>query len=193
MAAYSDTLKEYHKSRIRDVMILKPGVSIEGIRRVLELSQEAPLTLDHRYITKLVQKIRDERETRMDRVRINVRLAELQDRYEAVTEQMWKILLDTSLNEIKGGLSARVQAGRTILEQEEKLLNAQMEAGVFERKIGTLAVEHQHEHTLNLPDEIRLPILRAFKNYGIIRNPTYTVLPSEPAGDHNGGATSATR
>lgn len=191
MAAYSDTLKEYHKGRIRDVMILKPNVSVEGIRRVLEMSQDAPLSLDHRYITKLVQKIRAEREIRMDRTRINVRLAELQDRYEAVTEQMWKILLDTSLNEVRGGIGARVQAAKTIIEQEEKLLNAQMEAGVFERKIGTLAIDHQH--TLNLPDEIRLPILRAFKNYGIIRNPTYTVLPSEPAGNDNGGATLATR
>jgi hypothetical protein len=190
MAAYSDTLKEYHKGRIRDVMILKPGVSVEGIRRVLEMSQDAPLTLDHRYISKLVQKIRDERETRMDRVRINARLAEMQDRYEAVTEQMWKILLDTSLNEVRGGIGARVQAAKTILEQEEKLLNAQMEAGVFERKIGTLAIDHQHTYVL--PDEIRLPILQAFKNYGIIRNPTYTVLPAQPAGgDHHGGSTSA--
>lgn len=181
MAAYSDTLKEYHKSRIKDVMILKPGVSIEGIRRVLELSQD-PLKLDYRYITKVVQKIRAERRTRMDRQEINSRLAEMQDRYEAVTEQMWKILLDGTADG-KG----RVMAGKIIIDAERLLLEAQMEAGVFERKIGTIAIDHSHEHTLKLPEEIRTPILRAFRNYGIIRDAKIIEHPplaaTAPGGD----------
>lgn len=163
MAAYSDTLKEYHKGRIKDVMILKPGVSIEGIRRVLELSQD-PLKLDYRYITKVVQKIRAERRVRMDRQEIKTRISEMQDCYEAVSEQMWKILLDGTADG-KG----RVMAGKVIIDAQRNLLDAQMEAGVFDRKLGTLNIDHAHEHTLKLPEEIRAPILRAFRNYGILK------------------------
>ena len=54
MGAYSDARQEYHKSRIRDIMILKPDVSLEGIRNALEQSSLDPIRLDRAYIRRLV-------------------------------------------------------------------------------------------------------------------------------------------
>lgn len=171
MASFKDETVQYHKERVREVLVLKPNASMRAIREALEGDPRSPLTLDRHYIGKLVRKIHAERAQRYNTAIVESRLAEIQDRTQGVVEQMWRILLDGTADG-KG----RVMAGKVIIDAEHKLLEAQMNAGIFERKLGT--VEVSHEHKLN-PD-LAAPILRALRNYGIV-NPTTAVVPYKPA------------
>ena len=55
-----------------------------------------------------------------------------------------------------------------------------MTGGVFDRKLGTLAISSKVEHTHRLPEEISAPIMRALENYGLIKPVGYRIKP-EPA------------
>ena len=186
MATLKDETIQYHRERVRETLVLNPRATIADITKLLETANP-PLILGRHYVGKLVRKINTERLVRYDQAHLNRRIAEMQDRTESVITQMWKIVLNP-----RNSAKERVMAGKVIIDADHDLLQAQMDAGIFTRKLGSIGVDH--EHTLKLPDEIRLPILRAFKNYGIIR-PQYRILESKPepvgAGDL-GGATSAT-
>lgn len=175
MGAYSDTRQEYHKSRIRDIMILKPDVSAQGIQNALEASALDPIRLDRNYIKKLIRKIEKERVVKLDRAEIKERLSVMRETYNLVSEQMWKILLDGTADG-KG----RVAAGKVIIDAQKNLLDAEMNAGIFDRKLGTVAIEAggviEHHHQLD--PAIKSQMLKALENYGLIRNVKYTI----PAG-----------
>lgn len=190
MGAYSDAKQEYHKSRIRDIMILKPSVSVEGIQRSLEQSEMDPIRLDREYIRKLIKKIQKERIVRIDRADIKQRIATMRETYELVSEQMWRILLDGTADG-KG----RVAAGKVIVDSQKILLEAEMNAGIYDRKLGTIALENtgKIEHIHRLDPEIKAPIMKALENYGIIKRVKYTIIDPEPepatAPEPTGGAT----
>lgn len=180
MGAYSDAKQEYHKSRIRDIMILKPSTSVEGIQRALEQSSMDSLVLHRDYIRKLTKKIKKERIVKIDRSEIKERIASMRETFELVSEQMWRILLDGSADG-KG----RVAAGKVIVDSQKILLEAEMNAGIYDRKLGTLALENTGsvEHIHRLDPEMKAPIMRALENYGIIKRVTYTIVDPEPATD----------
>jgi len=188
MAAFNDETRQYHIERVKEVLVLKPTASAESVVRALEGSTD-PLKLDRAYARKLMKKIREERHHRFNREIVQVRLAEIQDKTQLVGEQMWKIFLDPKADD-----KARVQAGKAIIENEHKFLEAQMNAGIFDRKLGTLAVDHDHihAHVVSLAPEMKEPILRALANYGLIRNAKYKLTPAPtPAAEstHGGGTT----
>ena len=167
MGAYSDAKKEYHKSRIRDIMILKPDVGAEGVQRSLEQSALDPIHLDRGYIRKLMEKIRTDRTLKLDRAEIKERLAVMRETTNLVAEQMWKILLS------EGETKARVAAGKVIIDAQKNMLESEMNAGIFDRKLGTINFDAggtiHHEHVQTLEPEIKAQLLKAFENYGIIR------------------------
>lgn len=164
MASHKDETKQYHRARIQEAMVLNPRASVKEIAELLEYANP-PLVLSREYVGKVIQKIYAERLIRYDRAHLNKRIAEMEDRTQSVIGQMWKLVLNP-----KNAAKERAQAAKVIIEADRNLLEAQMDAGIFDRKIGTVGIEHTHEHTLKLPEEIRTPILRAFKNYGIIRD-----------------------
>lgn len=178
MGAYSDARQEYHKSRIRDIMILKPSVSAEGIQQSLEQSLMDPIRLDREYIRKLVKKIKKDRLVKIDRADIKERIGIMRETYELVAEQMWRILLDGTADG-KG----RVAAGKVIVDSQKILLEAEMNAGVYDRKLGTLALENTGtvEHIHRLDPEMKAPIMKALENYGIIKRVNYTIIDPEPS------------
>lgn len=187
MGAYSDAKQEYHKSRIKDIMILKPSVSAEGIQQALEKALLDPIRLDRHYIAKLQKKLKKERMLKIDRADIKERIVTMRETYELVAEQMWKILLDESLNFEKGGIGARVSAGKVIVEAQKSLLESEMNAGIYDRKLGTVALESMGtvEHIHRLDPEMKAPIMKALENYGIIKRVKYTIpdTKSEPVTD----------
>lgn len=174
MPAYKDEIQQYHRERIRDILVLKPAASAETIKKTLA-SSEVPLNLDIAYLRKQIHKIRQERYHRFAKDKVESRLAEIQDATRLVSEQMWKILVDTTAD-----TKARVAAGKVIIDGEHKLLEAQMTGGVFDRKLGTLAIAGNVEHTHRLPAEIAAPIMRALENHGLIKPVGYRIKP-EPA------------
>ncbi len=64
----------------------------------------------------------------------------------------------------------RVVAAKAIIEADHRFLEAQMDAGIFERKLGTVDVEHKHEHTI--APELLLPIMATLQHYGMVRKET---------------------
>lgn len=183
MGAYSDEKQQYHKSRIRDIMILKPSVSAEGIQHELERSPLDPIRLDRHYIAKLTKKIKKERMLKIDRADIKERIVSMRETYEIVAQQMWNILLDEKLNYEKGGIGARVAAGKVIIEAQKNLLESEMNAGIYNRKLGTVALEAtgRVDHIHRLEPEIKAPIMKALENYGIIKRVKYTI--ADPTAD----------
>lgn len=179
MGAYSDDKQQLHKSRVRDILIINPTLSAEGIQRELQYSFIDPLRLDRGYVEKIMKKVKAERIHRIDRADVKVRLAEMEDTYRAVRKQMWNILNDEELNMVKGGIGARVTAARVIIESEKSFLESQLNAGVFERQLGTVNIEASGriEHIHKMDPELKAPILKALENYGLIR----AIRTSEPA------------
>lgn len=167
MPTYRDETQHYHRERVREVLALQPTASTRTIREALQADPNAPLTLDRSYLDNLRRKIEGERRHRYDRAEVAQRLAELQDRTETIIAQMWRILLKTTAEPAE-----RIAAARTIIDAEHRFLEAQMNAGIFERNLGTLDVAH----TLQLTPEYRALILRAFANYGLV-----IAHPPEPA------------
>lgn len=183
MAAFHDDKIQYHKSRVRDVLIINPTLSAEGIQRELKNSFIDPIKLDRQYIEKLVRKVKKERVTRLDRADVRARLSEMEDTFQAVRSQMWNILMDEGLNLVKGGIGARVTAGKVIIDSEKVFLESQMNAGVFDRKLGTIGIEASGriDHIHKMDPELKAPILKALQNYGIIRSIREGSAPELPA------------
>lgn len=185
MAQFKDETRQYHLERVREALVLAPRGSLRDICELLQ-GAKVPLVLDRGYVSKIIRKIKAERQKRYTGADYQARIAELQDRTDVVIGQMWKILYNP-----KNSDKARVMAGKVILDADKSLLDAQMDAGIFDRKLGSVAVDHNHEHTVKLPDEIRLPILRAFRNYGLIKHVNATVVPDTAGADRGGNLLTA--
>ena len=175
--SFGDETKQYHSQRIREVLVLKPTAVPRVIKETLAAHPQAPLNLDLAYIRKHIAKIRGEQLERYNRPQLARSIAELEDKTESIGVEMWKIML----GEEKYDERARVQAGKAIIEAAHDLLQAKMDAGIFTRRLGEVAVEHTHEHIIRLDPLVKAGIMRAFKNYGIIRSPA-AALPAETAG-----------
>lgn len=194
MGQYSDAKVEYHKSRIRDVMIMNPSISVEGIQQTMAKNELDPLVLHRDYIRKLTKKMKKDRIFKIERSEIKERIATMRETYELVSAQMWNILLDESLNYEKGGIGARVTAGKVIIEAQKALLESEMNAGIYDRKLGTLALENTGsvEHVHRLRPDMKAPIMKALENYGLIKRVNYTINPESVATpEQSGGATMA--
>lgn len=176
MAKFRDETIQYHTERVREAVILFPRASAREVVELLSKSKTHPIVLDKEYVGKLMKKIKGERKHRYRVASFDIRVAEMEDRTQTVISQMWKILHDARNSD-----KARVMAAKTILDADKNLLDAQMDAGIYDRKLGKVGIDvkHEHEHTVRLPDEIRIPILRALKNYGLIKRVNATVI--EPA------------
>jgi hypothetical protein len=72
---------------------------------------------------------------------------------------MWRIVLDQPMDG-----RTRVAAAKTIIDAKTKLFEAKMDAGIFERNLGTFEMKHRYE----IIQEKKILILNALKNYGII-------------------------
>lgn len=152
-----------HREKVRQALVLNPRASYTEIKSLLENDMKNPIALDVGYIAKIAAKIRLERHHRYDKTAIAERLAQIEDTTEMVVTNMWRILLDP-----RSDSKARVQAGKIIIDSQHQFLEAQMNAGIFPKQVGTLSVEHSHS-VRDLPPEVYDRMLRAFENHGIIR------------------------
>lgn len=119
------------------------------------------MTLHLHYIAKLRDKILKERRVRNNNLNLGARLSAIQDQHKAVKVRLWKEATDPTNKDI-----SRVMALEKILKSELELLDAEMDAGFYERKLGTM--EHDHTLTIGLDQDMLAPIILAFKNYGLV-------------------------
>jgi hypothetical protein len=160
MPAYSSDTKKYHRERVRSIMVQNPMLAGEHIRRKLE---QQGLVLDRNYINGIVNGIHRERARRAETWTLNNALTALQDAMGEVVRVGWTIAND----QMAEGRD-RAAALREIREAYNLMFEKLFDAGVFERKLGTLDMAIRNTP---LPDEKKQAIRATFENWGLLAAP----------------------
>jgi hypothetical protein len=132
----------------------------EGIRKRLE---REGLVLDRNYINGIVNQIHRERAKRAETWTLNNALTALQDAMGEVVRVGWEIAND----QMAEGRD-RAAALREIREAYNLVFEKMFDAGVFERKLGTLDMAIRNTP---LPDEKKQAIAAVFTNWGLLQAP----------------------
>lgn len=181
MARYSKQHIEEHKNRIRSVLVVNPGASLRTIQETLENSEENPLHLHIDYISKLRKKIIKERAHRNDRLLVGTRIAEMQDKKARIDQMLWREASDKT-----NSGKVRVTALVSLLKAELDLLNAELDSGIFQRKLGSIHMTK----TLELKTEQKVLIVKAFRNFGLVDDTIIkTIKPPAATANRPGGGT----
>lgn len=157
MPELSPKTKHYHRERVRSLMVQQPTISIEGIRRHLELQG---LSLSRHYLASLVKAIHTERIKRADTWTLNLALASFQDAMAEIARVGWEIAND----KFAPGRD-RAAALREVRESYNAMFEKLFDAGVFERKLGTLDATIRNTP---LSDDKKQAIAAVFTNWGLI-------------------------
>lgn len=171
--------ERYYMERIRAILAFSPQMTNIAIRERLESDYQDPITLDREYIGKLKLKLQNQRKHNISVIAVENRIAQMQDTAAAVVEKMVEILLSPATSD-----KDKINAGKIILEADRALFQAEMDAGIFERNLGSLALKHK----LVLDPDRRLAISRAMQNLGVIK-PTIDVQPTLTASPTGHNAT----
>lgn len=127
--AYSKEMKKEHTALIKQILIIKPDASIRQVVAAMTANAR-PLSFD--YVMGLMRKIRAERARRYERATAKEAIAKFEDLVKNVEEELRKLKNETSSDMVKA------IALSNIVKHKKELLNLQFDAGVFERKLGTL-------------------------------------------------------
>jgi hypothetical protein len=160
MPKLSIKTKHYHRERIRSLIVQQPHISAEGIRRHLELQG---LVLDRHYIGEHVRAIHAERAKRADTWTLNMALASFQDAMAEIARVGWEIAND----KFAPGRD-RAAALREVREAYNAMFEKLFDAGVFERKLGTLDATIRNTP---LPPDRKEAIRAVFENWGLLEAP----------------------
>lgn len=154
----SKEFKEYARSRVRAVLVSNPGASLRQIKTALAKSKN-PLDISVKTIQRHVHAIRKDRTMRNNWKLINERIGEIQDKKEQIDQMLWAIAADPNEKTLN-----RIAAMRELMENEKRLLQSEMDAGIFERKLGTLT---------HIPAAVdpakRAEVVEAMVRFGIIK------------------------
>jgi len=160
------------KLAIRDLVVRNPLISVHQLRRDLadrgfKTAQGNPL--DWYYVAKVVRKLNREKALAVDEQKIGERLAITKERYRVIIEKLWRII-DYKVEYAAEGIfppetSEIIRAADTIIKLDLAILKAEMDAGIFERKVGTVDVNVYR--ALPLDPEKATQIAQAFARWGI--------------------------
>lgn len=186
------TAESEHQLRlaIRDILARDPLTSVQKLQRDLKLrgfQTAAGNTLDWHYVSKIVRKLAREAAFSADEQKIGERLAITKERYRLMVERLWRIidykweyleqfgLYPPKTDEI-------IKAINTLMKLDLAILKAEMDAGIFERKLGTVDLNVYRAAPLD-PEKAK-QIVQTFKRWGIDLNlPTQRpkLIESSPA------------
>ena len=128
--------------------------------------------LDRNYINGIVNDIHRERARRAETWTLNHALASLQDSMSEIVRVAWEIV-----NDPKARNMDKTLAMREIREAHNLVFEKLFDAGVFERKLGTLDAVIRNTP---LPEERKQAIRATFENWGLLASPKEDVQPAEP-------------
>lgn len=152
MPSYSHEISKQHLELVRSVMVQYPRISTRSLVERLQIDYSVQL---HRnYAVKLQRKVILERRARFcNSHSLFERLAEIQDKTVIIEELLWLEARNAKNS------SDRMRALKAIHEIELCLLEAEMDTGIFERKLGTVRVEERKiqlaDIVQNMPTELR--------------------------------------
>jgi len=157
MPRHTQEHKQFYKSKIRSLIAVDHGITRLEIQRRLD---NDGLHLDLHYVGKLYNEILVERTHRMDRQLLNNALSSFEDTMTEIVRVAWEIANTSHFNP-----QARVMALREIREAHNTIFEKLFDAGVFEKKFGTLDMTIRNTP---LPEEKKKAIREAFQNYGLL-------------------------
>lgn len=158
MPRISHENKEFYKAKIRSLLAIDHSMSQRELQSQLE---ENGVHLHRDYIAKLERQVMKERATRADRKTLNFALGVIEDTLTETNRIAWQISLNTTAKR-----SERLIALRKIDKAHFDLFNLLFDAGVFDRKLGSV------EHTIRnapLSQERKAAIRSAFEKWGLIQ------------------------
>lgn len=176
------TQEEKMKRIIRDAIVIDPLISVAKLQDALfekgyRTAGNNPLDWD--YVSKVRQKVHRQAVEAADRQKVNERIAEIKERYRLIFERLIRIAFYSDELKKEGVMPPsykdQISALREIGKLDIAIFNAELDAGIFERHIGTLEIEKRSKP---LPPELKAQMLKAFANWGIIPK---DVLYAEPS------------
>jgi hypothetical protein len=161
------------KLAIRNEVARNPIISVVQLQNALKehgfkTAQGNPL--DWRYVSKMLRKLNREKALSVDQQKVNERLAITKERYRVIIESMWRIIdwkpeYIEQYNIYPPKVGERIKAANTIINLDLAILKAEMDAGIFDRKLGSVDVNMYRAAPLD-PEKAAL-IAGAFKRWGI--------------------------
>lgn len=170
---------------IRDAYAIDPLITQRKVMQFVEKKIGRAISWD--YLTRLLKKVKGDARPRFDKEKLEPRVQEMRETFRIARENLIQIAYGQTLPIPTQG--ERMTAWRTIGMLGKLLLDAEMDLGIFDRKLGTLDVDHRLRP---LEPENRDLIVKAFEMYHIEAPvsrkiervapvmPEPTIIPNEP-------------
>ena len=133
MSKYGADAGLEHIARLREILVVKPRIT--NTEAIEAMAQVFDYRFSERYIRGMLRKIYRERAERINHQLLNRVLAEYQDVLDTIQRQAWQIFQDPK-NADKP--SVKLRALNLIRETRTEILEKLFDAGVFERKLGSM-------------------------------------------------------
>lgn len=156
MPRVSHEQKQFYKARIRSLMVRNPQITQRELQDRLDAEG---LHLDRKYLGTLVNGMLAERSRRADRATLNFALASFEDAMLEIAQAAWEIISDPMAKNMDKAL-----AMREAREAQAAAFEKMFDAGVFERKLGTLDAAIRNTP---LTPERKQAIRSGFENWGL--------------------------
>jgi arginine repressor len=167
MPRISQEQKQYYKSRIRSVIAQSPAITHRALQERLKADG---LELDREYVGTLLKSIQVERVKRLNTLTLNYALSAFQDVMLEISAVAWEIANDQFARK-----QDRVMALREVREAHKDMFEKLFDAGVFERKLGTLDATIRNTP---LAEDRKQAIRAVFENWGLLEAPKEDAEPS---------------
>jgi hypothetical protein len=161
MPKISTERRQYYKSKIRSVIVQSPQISQVALAERLKGDG---LELDRKYLGSLLNDIHVERVKRLNTLTLNYALSAFQDVMTEIVSKAWEIVNDPMSE--RGEVLAAL---REIRAAHDDVFEKLFDAGVFERKLGTLDATIRNTP---LPDEKKKAVAAVFTNWGLFKPTT---------------------
>ncbi len=158
---------------VREEIIANPMISLRRLQ--ISLKERGFVTysgnvIEDQYLKKLVRKVSRQAVAQSDQQEIGQRLSQTRQRFEVMMEKLYKIAF-WRIDFIKEGYympeyKDQIKAMDSIAKMDLALLQAEMDAGVFQRHLGKIDIEVARRQPI--PDSVRVSAWTVFKNWGIV-------------------------
>jgi hypothetical protein len=162
--------KALYKSKIRSIIARNHQISAIELAEVLKTGG---LDLERHYLGKLMKEVHSEQIRRADRQTLSLALASFEDTMTEIVKVAWEIANTKWINP-----QARVMALREIREAHNDVFQKLFDAGVFEKKLGTLDLTVRNAP---LPEDKKKAIRDVFEQWGLIAPPKQNAGTTSPA------------
>lgn len=176
--------EEKIRRAIRDIVVIDPLISVAKLQDALfdkGYKSANGTALDWRYVHKLKHKVNRQTIEQTDREKVVERITEMKERYRLMLERLWRIIFYTDDLKKEGfmppSFKDQINAINTIVKLDALVFNSELDAGIFERHIGTLEIEKRSQP---LPPELKAAMLKAFVNWGVIPKETIIHADTNP-------------